>query len=95
MEVRGTIKATMEVRSGVKKDGGQWSSQTVVLHIDGEYPKDVAIDVSGDNCGKCSIGDTVAAQCDVSSREWQGKWFTTVRAWKVEITEKGGMDFPG
>ena len=95
MEIKGTVKDALEVRSGAKRDGGQWSSQTVVLHIDGEYPKDVAIDVSGNNCGKLGEGDKVTVQCDVSSREWQGKWFTTVRAWKVEITEKGGMDFPG
>jgi hypothetical protein len=94
MEIKGVVKAVLEVRSGVKKDGGQWSSQTVVLHIDGEYPKDVAIDLSGDNCGKCGDGDTVTAQCDVSSREWQGKWFTTVRAWKIDITEKAKEDLP-
>lgn len=92
MEIKGTVKAVLDVRSGAKRDGGQWSSQTVVLHIDGEHPKDVAIDVSGDNCGKCGIGDTVTAQCDVSSREWQGKWFTAVRAWKIEV-EKSGCPF--
>lgn len=91
MEIKGVVKAVLDIKSGVKRDGGQWSSQTVVLHIDGEYPKDVAIDVSGDKCGTMSIGDTVTAQCDVSSREWQGKWFTTVRAWKVEVSK----DFPG
>ena len=90
MEIKGSVKAVMEVKSGVKKDGGQWSSQTVVLHVeDGKYPKDVAIDISGDNCGKLNIGDEVTAQCDVSSREYNGKWYTTVRAWKVET------DFPG
>lgn len=94
MEIKGSVKAVMEVKNGVKRDGGQWSSQTVVLHIDGEYPKDVAIDVSGDNCGKCSIGNTVTAQCDVSSREYNGKWYTTLRAWKV-VVEKADMDFPG
>lgn len=90
MEIKGSVKAVMEVKSGVKKDGGQWSSQTIVLHVeDGKYPKDVAIDVSGDNCGKLDIGAEVTVQCDVSSREYNGKWYTTVRAWKVET------DFPG
>lgn len=90
MEIKGSVKAVLEVRSGVKKDGGQWSSQTIVLHVeDGKFPKDVAMDVSGDNCGKINIGDEITAQCDISSREWQGKWITTVRAWKVET------DFPG
>lgn len=97
MEIKGTVKAVLEVKSGAKRDGGQWSSQTVVLHIEDEkFPKDVAIDVAGDNCGKLGEGDKVTAQCDVSSREWQGKWFTTVRAWKVEVTEKApkGGDLP-
>lgn len=90
MEIKGTIKAVMEVRSGAKQNGGQWSSQTVVIGIeDGQYPKDLAVDVTGDNCGKLSINDKVVVQCDVSSREWQGKWYTTARAWKVEVTEKG------
>lgn len=90
MEIKGVIKAVMDVRSGAKQDGSQWSSQTVVVHIEDEkYPKDLAVDVAGDNCGKLSINDKVVMQYDVSSREWQGKWYTTARAWKVEITEKG------
>lgn len=94
MEIQGIVKAVMEVRSGAKKDGGQWSSQTVVLHIEDEkFPKDVAIDVAGDNCGKMNNGDKVTAQCDVSSREWQGKWFTTVRAWKVEVEKASDLPF--
>lgn len=95
MEIKGSVKAVLEVRNGVKKDGGQWLNQTVVLHVeDGKFPKDVAMDVSGDNCGKINLGDEITAQCDVSSREWQGKWITTVRAWKVVI-EEADMDFPG
>jgi hypothetical protein len=87
MDFKGKVKATLDVRSGAKKDGGQWSSQTVVLHIhDEKFPKDVAVDVSGDNCGKLNIGDEVEVKCDVSSREYQGKWFTTVRAWRVDVT---------
>lgn len=90
MEIKGTVKAVLEVKSGAKRDGGQWSSQTVVVHIEDEkYPKDLAVDVTGDNCGKLDVDDKVTIQYDVSSREWQGKWYTTARAWKVEITDKG------
>ena len=89
----------MEVRSGVKKDGGQWQSQTIVVHIEDEkFPKDLALDITGDNCGKLNEGDVITAQYDVSSREWQGKWFTTARAWKIEVNEKApekvGNDLP-
>lgn len=99
MEIKGVIKAVMEVRSGAKKDGGQWHSQTVVLHVEDEkFPKDLALDISGDICGSINIGDKVSAQFDVSSREWNGKWFTSARAWKVEVTEKapasGGDGLP-
>ena len=86
MEIKGIVKVVGEVKTGTKKDGSQWSMQTIVIHDEsGKYPKDLAVDVSDTNCGKAVVGADITAQYDVSSREWQGKWFTSARAWKIEI----------
>jgi hypothetical protein len=37
------------------------------------------------------VGDDVTASVDLESREYNGRWYTDVKAWKVE---KGGAQKP-
>lgn len=90
MEITGTITHVLDIRSGVgSSTGKEWKMQTIVINDGAEqYPKDVALDVAGDYCGKLNVGDKIKALADVSSREYQGRWYTSVKAWKVEVLEK-------
>jgi len=45
------------------------------------------------------IGETLSVSFDIESREYNGKWYTDAKAWKVEPASgsgstKGGQDFP-
>lgn len=50
-----------------------------------QYPRKVAISLLNDNIDKfpLQVGAVVTANLDIESREWNGKWFTEVRAWQV------------
>lgn len=91
MEVLGTIKEVGAVRTGAKKDGSEWKMQSVVVtYKDGSYDKNLEIGMPDAHIGKHTVGETIKCQCNVSSRKWQDKWFTSVSAWKVE-SQGGGQ----
>ena len=89
MEVSGKIVQFLAVQTGQGKNG-PWKKQEFVLEIPGTYPKKVCIAVWGDKINMESFrqGDTVDVSFDVESREYNGKWYTDVKAWKV-VSKQG------
>jgi len=65
---------------------GTWRKQEFVLETQGDYPKKVCIVQWGDAIDKSNVqpGDLVTAHIGIQSREYKGRWFTEVQAWKVE-----------
>lgn len=59
-----------------------------VIETSGQYPKKVAFNVLGEERWKqfnIQLGMEVQVFFDISSREWQGKWFTQADAWRVSL----------
>ena len=93
MNLKGKLTHKLDVVTG-QGNNGEWKKQTIVITTNEQYPKDVAIDLWKDNVTKAesfNIDDTLDCEIDVSSREYNGKWYTNVKAWKiskVEVTEE-------
>jgi hypothetical protein len=87
MDITGKIISVLPLQTGTGKSS-EWKKQTAVLETSGDYPKKVAFDCFGDKIKPLKIGDTVTVSFDIESREFNGKWYTNVNAWKVE----GGSD---
>lgn len=85
MELTGTVIALLPEVSGQGKNG-VWRKQEFVIEIPSQYPKKVCIAIWGDKIDQAAlqINDTVTASVDVESREYNSRWFTEVKAWKVE-----------
>lgn len=87
MEVTGMIREVLQSQEGIGKNGNPWKVQGYVLETMDEYPKKIAFEVFGaeriEN-NKCEVNDLVTISFDIDSREYNGRWFTSVRAWKVE-----------
>lgn len=88
LQVSGTVKQILEEQSGEGKNGS-WKKQDFILETPGKYPKLVCITQWGDQIDKNNIseGETITAYIDLQSREFKGRWYTDVKAWKIE---KGG-----
>ncbi len=59
----------------------------IIVHEDGAYPKDVAFDLYGRNIGlvdNIPVGTRVRVCFDVKSREYNGKWYNDLSAYRVE-----------
>ncbi len=91
MELKGIIIESLEEQSGISQAGTNWRSKDYVMEVPGKYPKKVCFNLYGDNIDKftLAIGQEVNVSFDIDSREWNGRWFTTIKAWRVETVEGG------
>ena len=90
MEVTGTIKQILNVEQGTSKAGKDWKKLNFILESkDGEYTNTICFDVFGeekvDNFVKFNnVGDNVTVSFNVSSREYNERWYTQTSAWMVK-----------
>lgn len=87
MEVKGRIIVILPENSGEGKNG-LWRSRDAVLETEGQYPKKVVFNLFGDAIDKFPfvVGDMVAVSFDIDSREYNGKWYPSIKAWKVDVS---------
>ncbi|MEM6877744.1 MAG: DUF3127 domain-containing protein [Bacteroidota bacterium] len=71
-----------------------FKAREFVIEIDGgQYPQFVKFQLVQDRCGlidDMAEGDAVKVHFDLRGREWQGKYFTNLNAWRVEKLEPTG-----
>jgi hypothetical protein len=87
MEIKGKVTQTMLTEIGMSKAGKQWQKQTIILEtLDEKYPKQIACQLWGDKCDMLHVGQTVEADIEIESREYNGRWYTDVKIWKYTAT---------
>lgn len=89
MELSGKVFKAMPVESGEGKNG-VWKKQQIIIEIDnGKYPKKVAVVFWGDLVSSDAFveGKDISVEFDIESREYNGKWYTDVKAWRINRTE--------
>lgn len=82
------ISSVSEVQTGTTKAGKDWKKITFVGNTNEEYNNLYAFELFGkekvENFTKFNkVGDLVDVDFNVSTREWEGRYFTTLSAWKV------------
>ena len=98
MEVSGKITKVLDKVTGQKKDGsGEWVKQSFVLETDEQYNNLYCFEVFGaekvENLNKYNkVGDVVKVDFNVNTNEWQGKYFTTLQAWKIFKSEQEQLE---
>lgn len=84
LEIKGKVIAILPLQSGQGKNG-EWKSQDFVIETIGTYTKKVCINLYGDKLTLMpNIDETVNAHIELESREYNGRWYTSARAWKIE-----------
>lgn len=84
LSITGTVQQILPEQSGEGRNG-PWRKQQFILETEGNYPKQVCVIVWGDNIDQFALqeGERVTAHVDIQSREYNGRWYTDVKAWKV------------
>ncbi|MGL4411074.1 MAG: DUF3127 domain-containing protein [Bacteroidales bacterium] len=88
MEIRGRIINLLPLQSGQGKNG-EWRKQDYILETLDQYPKKICFNLWGDKISQypVAIGDEVIVHFDVESREFNGRWYTDVKGWKIESVD--------
>jgi len=95
MEITGRIINKLDVVTGEGKNGS-WKKQDFILETQDQYPKKVCITVWGDkiNLESFSENEEVTVRINVESREYNSRWYTDVKAWKMEKAGTGNSQQP-
>ena len=90
VEIKGKIIEILPEKSG-QSANGEWRKQEYILETDSNYPKKICFMAWGDKIGEFNLqqGENVEVSVDLESREYNGRWYTDVKAWKVS---KDGMN---
>ncbi len=97
MEITGKIIAVLPEQGGTSKTGNEWKKQEYVLETYDQYPKKVCFQLFGaDRIEQAAIqaGEELTVFFDIDSREYNGRWFTNINAWKVERGSAGSSVTP-
>jgi hypothetical protein len=86
MEIIGKIIHALPEVSGTSKAGNQWKKREYVLETQETYPKNVHFDFFGERADQfpLNVGDVIKLSFDIESREYNGRWYTSIRGWKAE-----------
>jgi len=95
MDIKGKLIQKLPLQTGEGKNG-PWKKQEIVLEIPGQYPKKLMISIWGDKINEAllNIGNELNVSFDLESREYNGRWYTDVKAWKVESAGAGTASTP-
>ncbi|MBK9255682.1 MAG: DUF3127 domain-containing protein [Saprospiraceae bacterium] len=91
-EIEGLLHKKYEVES----KSSSFQTREFVITTEGTYPQFVKFQLTQDKCGildQYAEGEKVKVFFDLRGREWQGKYFTNLNAWKMEKMALGGDNF--
>ncbi len=87
MQVKGTLIQKLRLESGVSKAGKEWKKQDFVVETNEQFPKKICFTLFGDKISLIdgiSEGSEIEVFFSVESRDFNGKWYHNINAWKIE-----------
>lgn len=87
MQLTAKLTQLLPIQTGTGKNG-EWKKQDIIVETEGQYPKKVCISIWGDkiNESQLQIGKLLKIDFDIESREYNSRWYTDIKAWKIELT---------
>ncbi|MCO4818051.1 MAG: DUF3127 domain-containing protein [Bacteroidetes bacterium] len=86
LEVTGQVIKLLPEQSG-QSQRGPWKKQDMVIETNEQYPKKIAITCWGekvDEIQQLTPGTMVKVAINIESREYNERWYTDIKAWKID-----------
>ena len=92
--IKGKVHAILAEQKGTSANGKEWAKiDFVIEEVDGQYPKKVSFTAMGDKLlpvvKSLSVGQLVEVHYNLDAREYNGKWFTNINAWRIDKNSEG------
>lgn len=85
MELEAIVCQVLPQQTGTTARGN-WASQDVIFEIPAEFNNKICVTFRNDKMseiGSLQIGDKVSVSFNVSSREWNSRWYTSLNGWRI------------
>jgi hypothetical protein len=91
LRITGEVTNVLKEETGTGRNG-TWRKRAFIIKTPGDYPKEVCVIQWGDSIDTFPVqaGETITAHIDIQSREYNGRWYTDVKAWKIDRENNGG-----
>lgn len=93
LELTGRINKIFPEVSGQGKTGNSWIKQEFLIETQDQFPKKVLVAAWGnviDTLRQFSEGQEVKVSINLESREYNQRYYTDVKAWRIEASNGGG-----
>lgn len=81
-----TITGRLHLVKPTQVVSDKFSKREFVIETTEQYPQLISIEFTQDKCGlldSYQVGETVTVDFNLRGREWNGKYFNTLQAWKI------------
>lgn len=94
MNLTAKLTQLLPLQTGAGKNG-PWKKQDIIVETEGPFPKKVCVSIWGEKIDntQLQIGNHLRIDFDLESREYNERWYTDVKAWKIDVlTEVTGTN---
>lgn len=90
--VKGKLSRKLNVESGTSKAGKEWQKQSFLLDTGSQYNPEICFQLFGEEkielLNHHSEGDQIEVSFNLSSKEFNGRYFHNIDAWRIENISK-------
>ncbi len=90
LSIKGRVSQILKPEGGVSKGGREWSKREFVIDTEEQFSRKVCFTLFGDKTtliNSITVGEMVEVSFNLESREFNGKWYTNINAWKIDKPE--------
>ena len=92
--IQGKIIHLLPLQSGTGQNG-EWKKQEAVVETEGQYPKKICITFFNKALtDEVELGNRITVTVNIDSREYNGKWYNQINAWKITDCQRNGKSAP-
>lgn len=89
MTITGKLISKTAIETFNTKDGQQ-QKQNLIIETNDKFPKKIAVKINPTKLNsQFNINDVLECEINLSSREWNGKWFNQIQACKISVKTQG------
>ena len=91
LSIQGKLLKKINPESGIRKDGRGWKKQNFILKTENTFNNEICFQLFGEEkmaiLNQIEIGEKIEVFFNLSSREYNGKYYHNIDAWKISKLE--------